>query len=211
MQDRATYAGHRRIIDADSHVIELDDFLSQAASEPDLALLRPMNEQTELPVVQAGLDRGRELFTRRQSDPDTMAKFEEALLDNSKSGWNRIGAFDAPERSHTLDLFGFEMQWVLPTFSFHWGENPQPGNGAVLRTGSSSEGHRLPAHDPRPTTIAHPDGAGAQGRLLLVHGGHQRTGSPEELVHPPRFRRCVGGLRPQRPTLRLSRGGERPL
>jgi predicted TIM-barrel fold metal-dependent hydrolase len=41
------------------------------------------------------------------------------LLDNRKSGWNRLGAFDAQERSHTLDLFGFSMQWVLPTFSFH--------------------------------------------------------------------------------------------
>ena len=119
MTDRQTYAEHRRIIDADSHVIELDDFLALEVSEADQALLRPMNEQTELPVVQAGLDRGRELFEKRQNDPATMAKFEDALLDNTRSGWNRLGAFDAKERSHTLDLFGFEMQWVLPTFSFH--------------------------------------------------------------------------------------------
>jgi predicted TIM-barrel fold metal-dependent hydrolase len=119
MTERTTYAEHRRIIDADSHVIELDDFLALQASEDDLALIRPMNEQTELPVIQAGLDRGRELFEKRQNDPATMTKFEDALLDNRKSGWNRLGAFDANERSHTLDLFGFEMQWVLPTFSFH--------------------------------------------------------------------------------------------
>ncbi len=30
-----TYAEHRKIIDADSHVIELDDFLANAASEAD--------------------------------------------------------------------------------------------------------------------------------------------------------------------------------
>jgi hypothetical protein len=113
MTERTTYAEHRRIIDADSHVIELDDFLALQASEDDLALIRPMNEQTELPVIQAGLDRGRELFEKRQNDPATMTKFEDALLDNRKSGWNRLGAFDANERSHTLDLFGFEMQWVL--------------------------------------------------------------------------------------------------
>jgi predicted TIM-barrel fold metal-dependent hydrolase len=114
-----TYAGNRKIIDADSHVIELDDFIALAATEAELELLPDMAAQTELPVVQAGLDRGRELFEKRQRDPETMAKFEAALLDNRKSGWNRLGAFDAAERSHTLDLFGFEMQWVLPTFSFH--------------------------------------------------------------------------------------------
>ena len=48
-----------------------------------------------------------------------MAKFEEAILDNTKSGWNRLGAFDSAERSHALDLFGYSIQWVLPTFSFH--------------------------------------------------------------------------------------------
>ncbi len=114
-----TYAEHRTIIDVDSHVIELDDFLAKAAREADLPLLRPMDEQTELPVVQKGLDRGRELFAKRQQDPDTMAKFEEALMDNTKSGWNRLGAFDPAERSHTMDLFGFKLQWVLPTFAFH--------------------------------------------------------------------------------------------
>ena len=46
-----TYAGKRKIIDVDSHVIELDDFLANAASEADLALLPRMSDQTELPVV----------------------------------------------------------------------------------------------------------------------------------------------------------------
>ncbi len=131
---RATYAQHRRIIDADSHVIELDDFLASVASEADAGLIRPMNEQRELPVVQAGLDRGRELFAKRQNDPETMAKFEAGLMDNSKSGWNRLGAFDATERSHTLDLFGFEMQWVLPTFAFH--QVAHVGDDELLEAGA---------------------------------------------------------------------------
>ena len=114
-----SYAEHRKIIDADSHVIELEDFLSLAATSEDQPLIQPMSAQTELPVMQAGLDRGRELFAKRNGDPAVMAKFEAALLDNTKSGWNRLGAFDSDERSHTLDLFGFQMQWVLPTFSFH--------------------------------------------------------------------------------------------
>ena len=114
-----TYAYHRRIIDADSHVIELDDFLSNVVSDAFKDKIRPMSEQKELPVMQAGLDRGRELFAKRQNDPATMLKFEGSLMDNTKSGWNRLGAFDSSERSHALDLFGFEIQWVLPTFAFH--------------------------------------------------------------------------------------------
>ena len=114
-----TYAAHRRIIDVDSHLIELDDFLHRAARPEHLEHVPSMHDQPGLPVVQAGLDRGRELFARRQNDPATMAKFEASLMDNTKSGWNRLGAFDPRERSHALDLLGFEMQWVLPTFSFH--------------------------------------------------------------------------------------------
>ena len=45
-----------------------------------------MESQKELPVIQAGLDRGRELFIKRQQDPQVMAKFESSLLDNTKSG-----------------------------------------------------------------------------------------------------------------------------
>ncbi len=114
-----TYAGHRRIIDADSHLIELDDFLANAASDIDKPLIPSMLDQTELPVRQEGLDRGRELFAKRQMNPDIMAKFEASLMDNKNSGWNRLGAFDPAERSHTMNLFGFDYQLVLPTFSFH--------------------------------------------------------------------------------------------
>lgn len=114
-----TYAGHRRIFDADSHVIELDDFLHLAATEAELPLIPSIDSQSELAVMHEGIERGRELHQRRKSDAETMAKFEASLLDNTKSGWNRLGAFDPHERSHALDLFGFERQWVLPTFAFH--------------------------------------------------------------------------------------------
>ena len=114
-----SYAEHRIIIDVDSHVIELDDFLHKAALEADLPLIPLMDSQKELPVVQAGIERGKELFEKRQNDRAAMQKFESSLMDNTKSGWNRLGAFDPAERSHALDLFGFKIQWVLPTFAFH--------------------------------------------------------------------------------------------
>ena len=60
-------------------------------------------------VVEEGLVRAKELFAKRQHDPETMAKFEAGLTDARKNGWSRLGAFDPAERSHALDLFGFEQ------------------------------------------------------------------------------------------------------
>ena len=151
-----TYAENRIIIDADSHVIELDDFLHKAALESDLPLLPSMSSQKELPVIQAGLDRGRELFLKRQQDPEIMSKFESSLLDNTKSGWNRLGAFDSAERSHTLDLFGFKIQWVLPTFSFH--QIAHVTDPAVLEVGARTLNKAMGAFcakDPRLCAIGY--------------------------------------------------------
>jgi predicted TIM-barrel fold metal-dependent hydrolase len=145
-----SYAESRRIIDVDSHVIELDDFLHNAVEPRDRALIPNMSEQQELPVVEAGIARGRELFAKRQSDPEVMARFEASLMDNRKSGWNRLGAFDPKERSHTLDLFGYEQQWVLPTFSFH--QIAHTKDPAVLAAGSRALNRGMAgfcAHDDR--------------------------------------------------------------
>lgn len=114
-----TYAGHRKIIDADSHLIELDDFLANHAAESEKHLIPAMNEQKELPVVEEKMATGRDAFIKRQQDPAVMEAFEKDLLNNKKSGWSRLGTFDPDERSHTLNLFGFEMQLVLPTYAYH--------------------------------------------------------------------------------------------
>lgn len=114
-----TYAGHRRIIDVDSHLFELDDFLHAVATAEEAAHLRPMEEQTELPVSLDAISRGREHLDRRNADPEVMAKFEAAMFDIGRNPWSRLGAFDPAERAHALDLLGFERQIVLGTFSFH--------------------------------------------------------------------------------------------
>jgi predicted TIM-barrel fold metal-dependent hydrolase len=168
-----TYAQHRRIIDADSHVIELDDFLTNAATHEHIDKIQPMSAQTELPTNQAGLDRGRDLFQKRQANPETMAKFEAALLDNRKSGWNRIGAFDPRERSHALDLFGFEFQWVLPTFAFHQiahvGEHDLLDAGAYTLNKAMGE---FCAHDPRLKAIGYvPLSLGPTKALAIARQG----------------------------------------
>lgn len=163
-----SYAETRRIIDVDSHIIELDDFLTNVASEEELALLPAMADQKELPVLQAGLDRGRELFAKRQSDPEVMAKFEESLMVARGNGWNRLGAFDPKERSHALDLMGFELQLVLPTFSYH--QIAHAKDKAVLASGSRVLNRAMAgfcAHDDRLLAIGYvplclgPEEAGA--------------------------------------------------
>jgi predicted TIM-barrel fold metal-dependent hydrolase len=168
-----TYADHRRIIDADSHIIELDDFLAQAATDDERKLLPSMDAQSELPVIAEALERGRELFARRQSDPTLMARFEESLLDARKSGWNRLGAFDPAERSHTLDLFGYESQLVLPTFAFH-----QVGHCTdkpVLEAGAAALNRAMAdfcAHDPRLEAIGYiPLQLGPTGAAQLLDQG----------------------------------------
>lgn len=114
-----TYAGDRRIIDIDSHLFELDDFLDSVATAEEAAYIRPMDEQGELPVSLEAIERGREHLERRHADPEVMAKFEAGMFDIGRNPWSRLGAFDPAERSHALDVLGFERQVVLGTFSFH--------------------------------------------------------------------------------------------
>lgn len=114
-----TYAENRRIIDVDSHLFELEDFLHSVATPEEAAYLRPMDEQTELPVSLEAIEKGRESLVRRNADPESMAKFEAGMFDIMRNPWSRLGAFDPADRSHALDVLGFERQIVLGTFSIH--------------------------------------------------------------------------------------------
>ena len=168
-----SYAGNRRIIDVDSHVIELEDFLSSAATAEDRELLPAMNEQSELPVFAEGLARGQELFAKRQADPAVMAKFEANLMEARGNGWSRLGAFDPQERSHALDLMGFERQFVLPTFSFHQiGHTTDP---AVRAAGARSLNRGMGgfcAHDERLSAIGYlPLSLGPEVALAIMEDG----------------------------------------
>lgn len=167
------YAGHRRIIDADSHLIELDDFLEGFADSADRKLLPRMDAQQELPVVPKAIARGRELLARRQADPETMTKFEASLLDTTKNTWSRLGAFDPDERSHTLDLFGFERQLVLPTFAFH--QVAHSKDPAVLTAGARTLNRAMGgfcAHDSRLHAIGYiPMSLGPEQAATLMDEG----------------------------------------
>lgn len=114
-----TYADARRIIDVDSHLFELDDFLHAVATPEEAEFLRPMDEQTELPVPLEAIEKGREHLARRNADPALMPKYEATMFDLSRNAWSRLGAFDPADRSHALDVLGFERQIVLGTYSIH--------------------------------------------------------------------------------------------
>lgn len=114
-----TYAGTRRIIDVDSHLIELENFLLLTANDDEKSMLPSMLDQKPVMEKRERLELGREQFLARQGNPEIAAQYEAQILDNTKVGWGRLGAFDPVERSRAIDLFGYEIQLVLATFTFH--------------------------------------------------------------------------------------------
>jgi predicted TIM-barrel fold metal-dependent hydrolase len=110
-----TYAQGRVINDADSHIMELPDFL-KAFAEPAAA-----DEIPRLPVPTIGalavLDP--ESAAAGRHSPAKVAELV-ALGDRliaGPKGHAALGAFNAEERSQALDLFGFQAQLVFPSFS----------------------------------------------------------------------------------------------
>lgn len=106
-----TYAGNRTVLDADSHVMELADFLDGYIDPAYRDRLRRRSMEALAPVLDAAVDRAE----RRAQDPAAAAEAEERLL--LDKGWQAMGAFDPHERSHVLDLLGFDGQLVFATFA----------------------------------------------------------------------------------------------
>ena len=106
-----TYAGGRPMLDADSHVMELADFLDAHIDGEYRSRLRRRGMDTLAPVLDKALEGARE----RAASPEKAAAAEDRLLQDK--GWSAMGAFDRVERSRVLDLFGFEGQLVFATFA----------------------------------------------------------------------------------------------
>jgi uncharacterized protein len=106
-----TYAGGRVILDADSHVMELADFLDEFLEPQDLALMRRTTMDALAPVLHEATERAE----RRRSDPEAAAAAEERLMQDK--GWFAMGGFETTERSRVLDLLGFDGQLVFATFA----------------------------------------------------------------------------------------------
>lgn len=182
-----TYAETRRIIDVDSHLFELEDFLHEVATPEEMPYIQPMDEQTELAVSLDAVARGREHLDRRNADPEVMAQFEEGMFDITRSPWSRLGAFDPADRSHALDVLGFERQIVLGTFSFH--QVAHADNATALEVGARVHNRamgRFCSHDDRllaggyvPLSLG-PDIAGALLDEAFADGCHTVMVDPSD-------------------------------
>lgn len=107
-----TYAGDRVIFDADSHLMELPDFLTRHA----VAAVRDRIPSL-LEATTGSFDSGSQ-YDRAGHDPQTRAELIE-LGDQLTKGpkWHRaLGAFSGTERGQALDLLGFQRQVVFSSF-----------------------------------------------------------------------------------------------
>jgi predicted TIM-barrel fold metal-dependent hydrolase len=106
-----TYAGELPVLDADSHVMELADFLDEHIDPDQRDRLRRRAMEGFAPLLESALAGA----AARRSDRAVAAQAEDRLLEDK--GWLALGAFDPKERSRALDLFGFEGQLVFATFA----------------------------------------------------------------------------------------------
>lgn len=106
-----TYAGNRDILDADSHVMELADFLDAYLSDADRERMKRGTMEALEPVLAKAV----QMREDRRRDTAKAATADERLL--TDKGWFAMGGFDPEERRHVLDLLGFRGQLVFATFA----------------------------------------------------------------------------------------------
>jgi len=107
-----TYAGARTICDADSHLMELPDFLTAHADAGDRERMPPMGS------LAVGQFNPAAYVGKRGHDPETVEKLA-ALGDNLTRGpkWHdALGSFSGSERGRALDLLGFQRQVIFSSF-----------------------------------------------------------------------------------------------
>ena len=109
-----SYAGEKLILDADSHLMELPDFLSRHA-DPAVRDLMPSFEFEQLKIE--GVRFGGEAGLPRHP-PETIDKLI-SLGDRITWGpkWHdALGSFNGRERTDALDLLGFKYQVIFSSF-----------------------------------------------------------------------------------------------
>jgi predicted TIM-barrel fold metal-dependent hydrolase len=107
-----SYAGERLILDADSHLMELPDFLTAHADKHNLELMPRLGSITT-GQFDPGAHVGKAGHTRE------MVEQLVQLGDNITRGpkWHgALGSFSGAERTQALDLLGFKAQVVFSSF-----------------------------------------------------------------------------------------------
>src|SRR3954453_16991139 len=105
------YAEGRRYNDPDSHIMETSDWLVTYADPEMRERIPPLYLRG---AGKLAADAG-EQADARKSGTITLDAIEDGLM--TRKGWSAYGAFDPAERSHALDLLGFDKQLVFSTFA----------------------------------------------------------------------------------------------
>lgn len=106
------YAEGRTFYDADSHVMELPDWLPSFADPLYRDRMKPFSlaASGRRAEVVAMMERGR----KRAGDPAERAAHEAELM--TRKSWDAYGAFHTADRTRALDALGFRAQLVFSTF-----------------------------------------------------------------------------------------------
>jgi len=112
-----TYAHRIDIYDADTHMMELPDWIASFADpeiRPRLAPFVDGREET-LRVIDDAVAQ----FKRRQVDEKYADSAEQVFMSMSHKGWHGLGSFDASERKRANDLLGFKASLIFATSAFN--------------------------------------------------------------------------------------------
>ena len=105
-----TYA-HRKIHDADGHIMELPEWLYEHADPKTRERLSPINVDSVAPGEADLIAQ----FRTQHADPEYRAQDEEQLL--LRKNWAATGSFIKEDRPSALDMLGFESQLLFNTFT----------------------------------------------------------------------------------------------
>ncbi len=111
-----TYAGDRRILDSDAHIMEPPGWLESFAPEPVRGRLAPMDMGD--PAFVSKIESSVALLQERRTDPEAASRAAAEFMTMPRKGWGALGDHDVDERVQVLDMFGFGAQLVFPTGSF---------------------------------------------------------------------------------------------
>src|SRR4029077_11263008 len=96
-----TYAGARRIVDADSHVMEWPGFLTDHADPAFRDAMPSLGGRSGLMLTDG---------SRAADERDALVELGDDLVRKGPKWHAALGAVDPGERSIALDLLGFEHQ-----------------------------------------------------------------------------------------------------
>lgn len=132
---------HRAIYDADSHIMELPDFLKRYADPdlrediPEVSYSASLVTDEEVAVILA--QGGRHSEAHRAY----LKGLGDRLIEASKE-IQALGAFDGPDRSIALDMLGFKRQLVFATHSVAMPFSPSSKIDLKLRYGAARAHNR---------------------------------------------------------------------